>query len=135
VGRLLDGEISGLEIAYTQHVSPSRQPPVIAGILPLSALPAPQRPPGVLDVVPYEFLPDKDRILAALLPASVRVRVYQCFLEATASEQMARTAAMRSATDNADEMTRRLTRRYNRLRQAQITNELAEIVTGRGARP
>ena len=65
-----------------------------------------------------------------LLPATVRLRLYQCFLDASVTEQVARIQAMRSATENADEMIHDLTVRYNRTRQAQITTELAEIMGG-----
>lgn len=126
------GRISGLEVAYTQFISSARQRPVISQILPLSNLEPSQRldlAPGQ-ERIPYEFIPGTAAILDQLLPALVRVRLYQCFVDAGVSEQVARMTTMRSATENADEMIRDLTIRYNRTRQAQITNELAEIMGG-----
>jgi F-type H+-transporting ATPase subunit gamma len=71
-------------------------------------------------------------VLGELLPATVRLRMYQCFLDAAVSEQVMRIRSMKAATDNAEEMIRNLTLQYNRTRQAQITTELAEIIGGRG---
>ena len=70
-------------------------------------------------------------ILDELLPATVKVRLFQLFQDTSVSEQVMRIAAMRAATENADEMIHTLTVRYNRMRQAQITTELAEIMGGR----
>ncbi len=127
----LAGKIGGLEVAYMQFVSSGRQRPAIARILPLSEMQAPERIRIELRrPTPYEFIPSPGEVLKDLLPASVRMKLYQCFLDAAVSEQIARMTAMRSATDNAQEMIRDLTVRYNRARQAQITTELAEIMGG-----
>ncbi len=123
------GRISGLEVAYTQYISSGRQSAVIAQLLPLTYTAPPPTTPGVAPQ-PYEFLPSPRAILAQLLPATVRLRLYQCFLDAAVTEQIARMQAMRAATDNADEMLQDLTVSYNRDRQAQITTELAEILGG-----
>ncbi len=72
-------------------------------------------------------------LLAELLPATVRVRLFQCFTEATASEQIARMVAMKAATEAAGDMITTLTRQYNRARQTQITMELLDIVGGANA--
>ena len=130
---LLRSEIGGWEVVYTQFVSSARQRPVVAQMLPLSYLQPPPRGPETEGEVlrSYEFMPSAG-ILDQLLPASVRVRLYQCFLDAGASEQVARMSWMRAATENADEIIHDLTRYYNRQRQAQITNELAEIIGGAG---
>ena len=124
--------ISGLEVAYMQFVSAGSQKPAIAQILPLSALEQ-FRPSTPLagTPAPYEFHPSTGEILEELLPATVRLRMYQCFLDAAVSEQVIRIRSMKAATDNAEEMIRNLTRRYNRTRQSQITTELAEIIGGR----
>jgi len=128
----LAGLIGGVEVAYMQFISASRQKPAIAQILPLSNLEPPPSPiPRWGERPSYEFMPSGEEVLRNLLPATVRLRVYQCFLDAAVSEQVARIAAMRAATENADEMIRNLTVRYNRLRQTQITTELAEILGGR----
>ena len=78
----------------------------------------------------YEFEPDEEDILAALLPRNLAVQVYRALLENAASEQGARMSAMDSATRNAGDMIKRLTLNYNRTRQAMITKELIEIISG-----
>jgi F-type H+-transporting ATPase subunit gamma len=78
----------------------------------------------------YEFEPDEERILGELLPRNLAVQVFGALLENAASEQGARMAAMDSATRNAGEMINKLTLSYNRQRQAQITKELMEIISG-----
>jgi len=129
IDEYLAGRIGGVEVAYMQFLSAARQKPAIAQILPLANLQPPRRTHGYKPA--YEFMPSADVLLEELLPATVRLRLYQCFLDSAASEQVIRIAAMRSATDNADDMIQSLTVRYNRLRQAQITTELAEIMGGR----
>jgi F-type H+-transporting ATPase subunit gamma len=121
--------IGGLEVAYTQYLRGGRQGPAIAQLLPLSQIPPPPRPSGSL-TVEYEFLPSPQELLERLLPATVRLRLYQCFLDAAVTEQISRVRAMRAATENADDMIHDLTVLYNRTRQAQITTELAEIIGG-----
>ncbi len=78
----------------------------------------------------HEFEPDEEEILAELLPRNLAVQVYRALLESTAGEQAARMTAMENATRNAGEMIDKLTLHYNRTRQAAITKELIEIVTG-----
>jgi F-type H+-transporting ATPase subunit gamma len=78
----------------------------------------------------YLVEPDRRRFLAALLPLLVKGELFCLVLEAMLCEQAERSAAMRSASDNADSMTKRLTRTYNRVRQSQITNEMIEIISG-----
>jgi len=81
----------------------------------------------------YEFEPDPDSLLDALLPTYVTTRIYAALLESAASESAARRRAMKAATDNADELIRGLTRDVNQARQAQITQEISEIVGGADA--
>jgi F-type H+-transporting ATPase subunit gamma len=78
----------------------------------------------------YEFEPSEEEILAALLPNNLAVQIYTALLENAASEQGARMTAMDNATRNAGEMIDRLTLNYNRTRQANITRELIEIISG-----
>ena len=129
MAELLAGRISGLEVAYTQFVSSGRQRAAIVPILPLEDLPAPAATPSAADI-PYDFMPSPGRILRKLLPVTVRIKLYQCFLDAAAAEQLTRRTAMQAATDNADDMIRDLRIRANRQRQGQITRELAEIASG-----
>ena len=83
-----------------------------------------------LDGAIYEFEPDEDAILDKLLPQNIGVQIYHAFLESGASEQGARMMAMDNATRNAGDMIDKLTLTYNRTRQAMITKELIEIVSG-----
>src|SRR4051794_5329760 len=78
----------------------------------------------------YEFEPEEEEILSALLPNNLAVQIYAALLESSASEQGARMTAMDNATRNAGDMINRLTITYNRTRQAVITKELIEIVSG-----
>ena len=78
----------------------------------------------------YEFLPSAASILDEVVPASFKVRLFKCFLDAAVSEQIARMVAMKAATENADSMISQLSMAYNRARQGQITGELLEIIGG-----
>ena len=83
--------------------------------------------------VEYEFSPEPRELLEVLLPASVRMRLFQCFTDAVVSEQVARMVAMKAATDAASDMITTLTRQYNRARQTHITMELLDIIGGASA--
>jgi F-type H+-transporting ATPase subunit gamma len=135
-----DGRISGLEVAYMQHLArgakgsqagasgPAPARPVIAQMLPMEDIEPPPLPAGAgLGVAACEFLPSAEDVMRRLLPATCRMRLWQCFLDAGVSEQAMRMSAMRAATDNADEMIHDLTVQYNRKRQAGITAELADM--------
>lgn len=150
--RYLEGYLSRrydqVEVAYMKFLSASRQTPVVETLLPLAAVAPPVRrpsapgsahaatptvtaPPSPAAVgIEYEFLPDPRSILEELLPMSVKVRLFKCFLDAAVSEQIARRIAMKQATDNASEMIRMITRQYNRARQANITKEILEVLSG-----
>jgi F-type H+-transporting ATPase subunit gamma len=78
----------------------------------------------------YDYLPSPAALLEEMLPLTVRLSLYQAFLDATTSENVARMVAMKSATDNAEKMIKSLTMQYNRARQSQITTELSEIMGG-----
>ena len=119
------GRISSLDAVYTQYLSSGHQEPAILRILPMARPVAKDKSRTI-----FEFIPSPREILQTLLPAVVRLRLYQCFLDASVSEQFSRVRAMKAATENADEMIHNLTVRYNRTRQAQITTELAEIMGG-----
>ena len=79
---------------------------------------------------PYEIEPSPEKLLAVLVPKAVEVEVFRALLESQAGEHAARMAAMESATQNTQELIEKLTLQYNRARQAAITSELVEIVTG-----
>jgi F-type H+-transporting ATPase subunit gamma len=133
------GRLDRVEVAYMKFLSAARQAPVVETLLPLSAVaPPPGRrapPPEAVPRLPveYEFLPSAANILGELLPVSFKVRLFKCFLDAAVSEQIARRVAMKAATENAGDMIKMLTRQYNRVRQAQITKEIAEVIGGAAA--
>jgi F-type H+-transporting ATPase subunit gamma len=120
-------------VCYQKHYSAGVQRPHLLVLLPL----VPQAPPAP-DIgrtaaqaqVEYLYSPDAATLLQRLLPAYVKTVLYHVFLETVVGEQRARMVAMKNATDNADTMIKGLTRMYNRARQAQITNEISEIMGG-----
>jgi F-type H+-transporting ATPase subunit gamma len=130
----LDGRADAVSVAYMKFLSASRQQPVVESMLPLTAPTgdADEEPAGRREIE-YEFLPNARDLLDELLPAKVRVQLFQAFNDATLSEHVARMVAMKSATDAADEMNKMLTRQYNRARQTAITMELLDIVGGANA--
>lgn len=136
------GRLDRLDVAYTRFVSLSRQEPVVETLLPLGSLDLPEAPTKkqvAADAhaettsgtkVIYEFLPSAESILESVVPASFKVRLFKCFLDAAVSEQIARMVAMKGATDAAGKMIKSLTQKYNRARQSQITSEIIEIISG-----
>jgi F-type H+-transporting ATPase subunit gamma len=86
--------------------------------------------PSTVETAIYEFEPDEEQILSELLPRNLAVQIFGALVENAASEQGARMAAMDNATRNAGDMIKKLTLSYNRQRQAQITKELIEIISG-----
>ena len=132
--RFTAGELDSVWISYMKFISTGKQRPVVECLLPLSPEEA-LRPAEEKDgaEVQYEFSPAPQELLQELLPATVRVRFYQAFMDATVSEHVARMVAMKAATDAAEDMIRRLTAQYNRARQTQITMELLDIVGGANA--
>ena len=132
--RFVAGELDSVWIVYMKFISAGKQRPVVERLLPLS----PEETLGIKgeprgSQVQYEFSPAPEELLEELLPATVRVRLYQAFMDAAVSEHLARMVAMKAATDAAEEMIRRLTLQYNRARQTQITMELLDIVGGANA--
>ena len=82
------------------------------------------------EAIPYEIEPDAQRLLAVLVPKAIEVEIFRALLENQAGEHAARMASMESATRNTEELISRLTLQFNRARQAAITKELMEIVSG-----
>ena len=130
--RFVRGEIASAHVAYMKFLSAGQQRPVVVQLLPLKPEAA---EPGAAGkpAVEYEFSPDPRQLLDELLPATVRIRLFQAFNDAAVSEQVARMVAMKAATDAAGDMIKALTREYNRARQTQITMELLDIVGGANA--
>jgi F-type H+-transporting ATPase subunit gamma len=129
--------VDAVEVISTHPVTKIVQEVRRDAVLPLSKdnlTPQGQKPaaPSVgADGQPvYLIEPDRERVLATLLPLLVKAGLFCADLEAMICEQAQRSVAMRSASDNAQSMTQQLTQRYNRARQAQITNEMMEIISG-----
>ena len=121
-----------IHIVYTEYVSALTQKPVANRVLPLVVEESDEAPPdGPLPL--YEFEPSPEALLDSLLPRYVETRVYAALLESAASESASRRRAMKAATDNADELIKTLTRAANSARQAEITQEISEIVGGASA--
>ena len=110
----------------------SRQMAVVETLLPIGNPAGAESKSGKTKTA-YEFLPSPEQILEEIVPASFKARLFKCFLDAAVSEQISRMVAMKSATENADDMIRVLRAQYNRARQSQITSELSEIIGGAAA--
>jgi F-type H+-transporting ATPase subunit gamma len=132
IERFIRGEIASVHVAYMRFFSAGTQRPVVVQLLPLTPK-APEEGAAARPTVEYEFSPDPRQLLDELLPATVRVRLFQAFTDAAVSEQVARMVAMKAATDAAADMIKSLSREYNRARQTQITMELLDIVGGANA--
>jgi F-type H+-transporting ATPase subunit gamma len=137
--RLMDDFISGridrLDVAYTRFLSSARQVAVVETLLPFSDPELEAVESGATSEAAsanqnYEFLPSAESILEEVVPASFRVKLFKCFLDAAVSEQIARMVAMKSATENAGEIIKQLSMTFNRARQAKITGEIMEIIGG-----
>lgn len=122
--------VDELHIVYTEFHSLMTQNPVTKVIGPMQVEDRP-RSEGLLPA--YEFEPEAEALLDALLPRYINTRIYAALIESAASESAARRRAMKSATDNAEEMIEKYTREMNSARQAGITQEISEIVGGANA--
>jgi F-type H+-transporting ATPase subunit gamma len=121
------GKVDAVFVVFSRFVNTLVQRPEVLQILPI------ERPEGAGTYTDYIFEPDPATVLSGLLPRFVEIQVYQAILESIASEHSARMVAMRSATDNANELVSDLTLSYNKARQSQITREVSEIATGANA--
>ena len=132
--RLMDDFIAGrmdrLDVAYTRFQSISKQDAVVETLLPFAQPQADVEQEGKSEQTNYEFLPSAESILEEVVPASFRVKLFKCFLDAAVSEQIARMVAMKSATENAGEIIKQLSMTFNRARQSKITQEIMEIIGG-----
>lgn len=126
-------EVDEVYVSYTKVLTSSSQKPEIIRLLPIT--PDKQEVDDAADSfhLQYIFEPNPYKIFQSLLPFYIKVKLFTCLLESGFSEQVARRVAMKNATDAATEMVRELTVRYNRVRQAKITNEIAEIIGGASA--
>jgi F-type H+-transporting ATPase subunit gamma len=128
-----EGGVDEIHVVFTRFVSMLTQRPDVIRLLPLEVVEG-EEAPAADDVLPlYEFEPSAEEVLDGLLPKYVASRIHWCMLQAAASELASRQRAMKSATDNAQDLIESLTREFNQARQAQITQEISEIVGGAGA--
>jgi len=134
----VDGEVDQVEVLYNGYISPISQVVRREVLLPLQQAtvledaaedePEEEERSGQRALVEYE--PDPEQILQRLVPDYVEISIYRALLESTASEHGARMTAMRNASDNAGEIIEDLTLEMNRARQAEITQEIMEVVAG-----
>ena len=127
--RYLAGEFDVVHLAYANFRSALLQEPTVDQIIPVVPRRRPRRP----DLLPRprpNTSPTRKTILAALLPRNVAIQIYRALLENAASEQGSQMTAMDNATRNAGDMINKLSVKYNRQRQAAITTELVEIISG-----
>lgn len=127
------GEAFSVDVVYTRFLTAATHRPEVVRLLPggdFTQYHFERRRSTRSSRPDYLVSPPPAELLAELIPVVVRAEVFECFLDALASEQVARMRAMKAATDNADQMIEILTRQYNRVRQSQITNELLDILGG-----
>jgi len=140
ITRYINGQVDRVDVAYTKFISSSKQIPVVETLLPFAGIEVPagssaskdgEKPSSEKKLKDdYEFLPSAAGILEEVVPASFRARLFKCFLDAAVSEQIARMVAMKSATENAGDLIKSLSRTFNRARQSKITQEIMEIIGG-----
>jgi len=140
--RFITGKIDRVDVVYTKFLTVSKQVAVVETLLPISNLTIESKKPKASITTSttesadskmkddYEFLPSAESILEEVVPAAFRARVFKCFLDAAVSEQIARMIAMKSATENAGDIIKQLSRTFNRARQSKITQEIMEIIGG-----
>ncbi|TKV29780.1 F0F1 ATP synthase subunit gamma [Arthrobacter sp. NamB2] len=127
-----DGGVDEIHVVYTKFRSMVVQEPSVMRLLPLEVVD--EQVPQDGDLLPlYEYEPEPEQVLDALLPRYIESRIFAAMLQAAASELAARQRAMKSAGDNATELIKKYTRLRNTARQAEITQELSEIVAGADA--
>jgi F-type H+-transporting ATPase subunit gamma len=128
-----EGGVDEIHMVYNRFVSMIAQVPEVVRLLPLEVVEGVEAP-SESEVFPlYEFEPDVNKVLDALLPVYIESRIFNAMLQSAASEHAARQKAMKSATDNADKLIKNYTRLSNAARQAEITQQISEIVGGADA--
>jgi F-type H+-transporting ATPase subunit gamma len=128
-----EGGVDEIHVVFTRFVSMLTQRVDVIRMLPLEVVEGTE-PPESDELLPlYDFEPDAETVLNELLPLYVASRIQYCLLQSAASELASRQKAMKSATDNAQQLIERLTREANQARQAEITQEISEIVGGASA--
>jgi F-type H+-transporting ATPase subunit gamma len=128
-----EGGVDEIHIVYNRFVNVVTQVPEVVRLLPLEVVEG-DEPPSASEVLPlYEFEPEVDDVLDALLPVYIESRIFNAMLQSAASEHAARQRAMKSASDNADKLIKDYTRLSNNARQSEITQQISEIVGGADA--
>lgn len=129
-----DGGLDEIHLVYNRFVSMMTQSPEAVRLLPLSIVEADGAAESTSQVYPlYEFEPDAETVLDAVLPVYIQSRIYNALLQSAAAKHAATQKAMKSASDNADKLITDYTRLRNNARQAEITQQIAEIVGGADA--
>ena len=128
-----DGGVDEVHVVYTRFVSMVNQQPEAVRLLPLEVVEGVEEPESEELYPLYEFEPSGEELLDTLLPRYVNARIFNCLLQAAASELAARQTAMKAATDNAEDLIEKYTRLANQARQAEITQEISEISGGASA--
>jgi F-type H+-transporting ATPase subunit gamma len=128
-----EGGVDEIHVIFTRFVSMLTQRVEVIRMLPLEVVEGEEPPPSDELLPLYEFEPDAETVLDELLPLYISSRIQYCLLQGAASELASRQKAMKSATDNAEQLIERLTREANQARQAEITQEISEIVGGASA--
>jgi F-type H+-transporting ATPase subunit gamma len=128
-----EGGVDEIHVVFTRFISMLTQRVDVIRMLPLEVVEGEEPPPSDEILPLYEFEPDAETVLDELLPLYVASRIQYCLLQGAASELASRQKAMKSATDNAQQLIERLTREANQARQAEITQEISEIVGGASA--
>jgi len=133
---VLKGDVDAVFLVYNEFVSAISQRVALVQMLPLQSLAAPepekdaQAAAKAASLVDFKYEPDREEVLDRLVPQALAIKIYRALLESVAAEHGARMSAMENATNNASDMIGKLTLLYNRTRQAVITKELMEIVSG-----
>lgn len=128
-----EGGVDEIHIVFNRFLSLATQEPQVVRLLPLEVVDGVEAPSNDEPLPLYEFEPDADAVLDALLPVYIESRIFNAMLQSAASEHAARQKAMKSASDNADSLIRDFTRLANNARQAEITQQISEIVGGADA--
>ncbi|MEI6560524.1 MAG: ATP synthase F1 subunit gamma [Verrucomicrobiota bacterium] len=140
IDKFLSGEVDKVTVLYTKFLNTLMQKPTARTLLPISPFDLPTAgkaegavPPAAQAQGEYLYEPSPAEVLGGILPHYIHFQIYQMVLDARASEHSARMVAMKSATDNAQQLIKDLTLEYNKVRQASITTELLEIATAQMA--
>ena len=124
------GDVDRVVLLHNEFISAIAQTPKVVPLLPFVSEKAEEGEAEEAEAAPYEIEPSPEKLLTSLVPKAVEVEVFRALLENQAGEHAARMSAMENATKNTEELIERLTLEYNRARQAAITSELVEIITG-----